>query len=180
MAASDEQITGARIEAGAVGRHLSAGTVLIDDEATVDALVRNAPGCGVVHLACHGLFRAENPMFSGLRLGDRWVTAAEVMELDLPGSLVTLSACESGRSRVVRGDETLGLTWAFLGAGAATMVVSLWLVQDEAAVGLMDSLYRRLAGATSPATALRQAQLETRESYSHPYFWAPFVLIGKR
>ncbi|MGH8875686.1 MAG: CHAT domain-containing protein, partial [Acidimicrobiia bacterium] len=177
---ADDRIPGAVREAQAVAAHLGAATVLTGGEATLAMLRLLAPRSRALHLACHGLFRAENPMFSALRLGDRWVTASEVTGLGLPGSLVTLSACESGRSRVVGGDEILGLTRAFLAAGAATLVVSLWLVQDEATVELMEAWARRVAARERPVAALRAAQLEAKERHSHPYFWAPFVLIGGR
>jgi CHAT domain-containing protein len=133
-----------------------------------------------VHLACHGLFRADNPMFSSLKLHDGWLTAAEVMRLDLAGALVTLSACESGRNEVFAGDEPIGLTRAFLGVGASTLVVSLWLVQDEATALLMEKYYERLRGNMGPAEALRAAQLAIMDEYPHPYYWAPFITVGKR
>jgi CHAT domain-containing protein len=146
----------------------------------VDALRSAASGCGVLHLACHGLFRADNPMFSSLKLHDGWLTAADAMRLDLKGTLVTLSACESGRNEVFAGDELIGLTRAFLGAGAATLAVSLWLVQDETTASLMARYYERLRDGAGPAEALRAAQLAIKDEHPHPYYWAPFVLIGRR
>jgi CHAT domain-containing protein len=133
-----------------------------------------------LHLACHGLFRADNPMFSSLKLHDGWLTAADVMQLDLTGALVTLSACESGRNEVFAGDELIGLTRAFLGVGAPALVVSLWLVQDETTASLMEKYYEQLRDGAGPAEALRTAQLAIMEERPHPYYWAPFVLVGKR
>ena len=126
------------------------------------------------------MFRADNPMFSSLKLQDGWLTAADVMRLDLSGALVTLSACESGRNEVFEGDEPIGLTRAFLGVGVSTLVVSLWLVQDEATTSLMEEYYERLRGGAGPAEALRGAQLAIKDEYPHPYYWAPFILVGKR
>jgi CHAT domain-containing protein len=146
----------------------------------VAAFLDAAPGSDILHLACHGLFRADNPIFSALKLSDGWLTAADVMPLDLAGSLVLLSACESGRSQVIGGDEILGLTRAFLGAGATTVVVSLWLVQDQTTAALMGTWYKRLSSGDAPTTALRAAQLEIKSHYPHPYYWAPFVPIGRR
>jgi CHAT domain-containing protein len=94
--------------------------------------------------------------------------------------LVTLSACESGRGTVLLGDEVIGLPRAFLGAGAASVVVSLWLVQDETTVTLMTHWYRQLRERMGRAASLRAAQEVLRERYPHPYYWAPFVLIGQR
>jgi CHAT domain-containing protein len=116
-------------------------------------------------------------MFSSLRLFDRWMTASEILPLDLSGATVVLSACESARSMSARGDEMLGLARAFLGAGASTLVASLWPADDAVTARLMEHWYdaRRLLG---PADALRQAQLEVLAEHPHPYQWAPFVTIG--
>ena len=119
-------------------------------------------------------------MFSSLKLHDGWLTAADVMQLDLAGALVTLSACESGRNEVLAGDELIGLTRAFLGAGASTLVASLWIVQDQTTASLMEKYYGRLRDGAEPAEALRAAQLAIKEEHTHPYYWAPFVLVGKR
>jgi tetratricopeptide (TPR) repeat protein len=180
MGAEDPSIPTATLEARAVAQRLSGAELRTGVEATIEALKSNSPGCDVLHLACHGLFRSDNPMFSSLRLQDGWLTAADAMDLDLSGALVVLSACESGRNEVIGGDEVIGLTRAFLGAGAATLMVSLWLVQDETTAELMGGWYERLRAGEERAAALRAAQLEIKERYSHPYYWAPFVLIGKR
>ena len=153
---------------------------MADGRATIDAIGEKAPGCGIVHLACHGMFRGDNPMFSSLKLHDGWLTAADVLGLDLGGALVTLSACESARNRVLAGDELIGLARGFLGAGAATLVASLWLVQDETTSLTMELWYARMRDGAGRTTALREAQLALKERRPHPYYWAPFVLIGQR
>ena len=180
MSVADPLIPAVEEEARAVAQYLPGAEVLSDEQATSAALWSAASGCSILHLACHGLFRADNPMFSSLKLHDGWLTAAEVMRLDLAGALVTLSACESGRNEVFAGDEPIGLTRAFLGVGASTLVVSLWLVQDEATASLMKKYYERLRGNVGPAEALRAAQLAIKDEYSHPYYWAPFIAVGKR
>jgi CHAT domain-containing protein len=180
MGVADPLIPAAEKEAQAVAQHLPGAEVLSDERATSDALRAAASGRPILHLACHGLFRADNPMFSSLKLHDGWLTAADVMRLDLAGALVTLSACESGRNEVFEGDELIGLTRAFLGAGASSLVVSLWLVQDEATALLMEEYYERLRAGAGPAEALRGAQLAIKDEYPHPYYWAPFVVVGQR
>ncbi len=180
MSVPDPLIPAVTEEARAVARHLPGAEVLNDGRATTDALQSVSTGCDVLHLACHGLFRSDNPMFSSLKLHDGWLTAADIMHLDLAGTLVTLSACESGRNEVFGGDELIGLTRAFLGVGASTLVVSLWLVQDEATASLMEKYYERLRDGSGPAEALRAAQLAVKDEHPHPYYWAPFVLVGKR
>lgn len=165
-------------EVTAIAGLLPAAHVLRDDAATRAAVAARAAGCRTLHLACHGLFRADNPLYSALQLGDGWLTAADVLGLDLSGALVVLSACESGRGTAIGGDEVLGLARSFLGAGARTLVVSLWLVHDGAAAELMVDWYRRLGAGSRPASALREAQLALRARRPHPYYWAPFALTG--
>ncbi|WP_219416276.1 CHAT domain-containing protein [Pseudonocardia nigra] len=166
-------------EVATVADALPGARLGLGEEATRAALRSGAPGCGIVHIACHGLFRPENPMFSALRLHDGWLTAADVLDLDLDRALVVLSACESGANRVVGGgDEVMGLPRAFLGAGAAAVVVSLWLVQDDTTEALMRHWYAGLRSGQDGATALRAAQLALRADRPHPYHWAPFVFIG--
>jgi CHAT domain-containing protein len=154
--------------------------VLLDAEATIAGFRAEIGRSDIVHLACHGLFRADNPMYSALRLHDGWLTAADVLASRCEGAHVALSACESGRSQVVGGDEALGLTRAFLGAGAATVVVSQWIVQDETAAPLMAAYYNSLKQGVAPVQALRTAQLAIRDAHAHPYYWAPFALVGRR
>jgi CHAT domain-containing protein len=154
--------------------------LLAGDAATATSLRAALPGPDAVHLACHGLFRADNAGFSALKLEDGWLTALDLLDYNFTGSLVVLSACESGRSRPLPGDELLGLPRALLGAGAATVVVSQWLVQDDAAADLMAHFYRELSNGHNPTAALRSAQLALRQQHPHPYYWAPFVVMGAR
>ena len=180
LGVADPSIPAVAEETQAVVQHLPAAELLRDEQATVEALRLKVPGCGVLHLACHGMFRVDNPMFSSLKVGDGWLAASDVTRLDLAGALVTLSACESGRNVVYAGDELMGLTRAFLGAGATTLVASLWLVQDETTAKLMEKWYEHLSEGVGRATAMRNAQLALKDKYPHPYYWAPFVLIGRR
>jgi CHAT domain-containing protein/tetratricopeptide (TPR) repeat protein len=180
MSVADPLIPAVTDEARAVARQLPGAEVLSDRRATVNALRAKAPDCAVLHLACHGMFRADNPMFSALKLHDGWLAATEAMQLDLEGALVTLSACESGRSQIFAGDELIGLMRAFLGAGASTLGVSLWLVQDKTTAWLMEKWYEQLRDGVGRAAALRSAQLALKEKLPHPYYWAPFILIGQR
>jgi len=179
FAVADPLIPFAQQEAAAVGRHLPQARLHLGRQATLERLRAASAGSDLLHLACHGVFRRDNPLFSSLKLHDGWLTAGDVLHLPLAGAFVTLSACESGRSQVLGGDELLGLPYAFLGAGAAGLLVSLWLVEDEATAALMPAFYQQLAHGASYPAALRQAQLELRATHPHPYYWAPFVLIGR-
>jgi len=184
MGVADALIPEVDAEARSVARQLERAGVqtelLTGELAKRERLQLNATECDVIHLACHGLFRADNPMFSALKFHDDWLMAADVMQLHLDSSLVSLSACESGRNQVILGDEVIGFPRAFIGAGASSVLVSLWLVQDETTVALMSDWYQHISAGVSSAAALRYAQQALRERYPHPYYWAPFVLIGQR
>jgi CHAT domain-containing protein/tetratricopeptide (TPR) repeat protein len=156
-----------------------AATVLLDTEASLAHLRRALPGADVLHLACHGQFRADSPYFSALQLADGALTLREAAALPLQASLVTLSACETGLSRIAPGDEMLGLVRGFLLAGAPCVMATLWTVDDAGTAQLMRDFYRAWACGTAPAQALRTAQLALREHRPHPYHWAPFVLYGR-
>jgi len=149
------------------------------ERATFSAFTENAANFDVLHLACHGQFRPENPMFSSLHLADGWVTVRDVCSQRLKAEVVTLSACETGLHKVFAGDEILGLARGFLSAGAKSLVLSLWTVNDKATIELMSVFYKNLQpGETVPAS-LRAAQIGFIKRDAHPYFWSPFVLIGR-
>ncbi len=110
---------------------LSTGVALCEEQATLAQLRRLAPDSHVLHLATHGCFRGDNPLFSGLALADGWLTMLDVFNLQLKASLVVLSACQTGRSMIGGGDELMGLMRAFLAAGAASLISTLWTVEDN-------------------------------------------------
>lgn len=143
---------------------------------------------GFLHFATHGLLNDKNPELSGIVLSmvnergqpeDGYLTLRDIFRLDLPTHLVVVSACETGVGQAVRGEGLIGLTRGFMNAGAKSVVVSLWRVEDEATAELMQRFYAHMFGKNkiSPAAALRQAKLEMIGDY-HPYHWAGFVLQG--
>jgi CHAT domain-containing protein len=153
--------------------------------ATLAEFYRIAPECRTIHLATHGDFRADNPLFSGLILADGSLTTMDIFNLRLKASLVTLSACQTGRSVVGGGDELLGLMRAFLSAGAASVALTLWAVEDRSTALLMKSFYHNMVEGYGKGQALRMAQLQILQQESeisgkpaHPYRWAPFILVG--
>jgi CHAT domain-containing protein len=95
-------------------------------------------------------------------------------------SLVTLSACESGLGRTERGDEVMGFNRSFLNAGASSLVSSLWPVDDDSTEFLMTAMYTELSRGADLQLAMQKAQIAAmkRPRFQHPFFWAPFVLIG--
>lgn len=150
------------------------------EEATTEAFRAHAPHCRRIHLATHALFRADNPLFSGLRFADGWLLARDLYEMRLDCDLATLSACRTGVSYVEPGDELFGLLRGFLSAGARSVAVSFWAADDQATAELMERFYALLAQGLGKAAALRAAQQETRARYPHPYHWAAFALVGQR
>jgi CHAT domain-containing protein len=153
--------------------------VRIGEDATVGAVRSLAPEADVLHLACHGQFRPDNPMFSALHLADGWLTARDAYDLRLRCSLVTLSACETGINAVTPGDELLGLVRGFLAAGAPALLVSLWPVDDATTVQFMRHFYAAWLSGATLAAAHRAAQCALLAQSPHPFFWSPFVLFGR-
>jgi CHAT domain-containing protein len=160
-------------------RGLHAGArVRVGPAATRAALAREGRGARVVHVASHASFREDDPMQSGLLLGDGWLTLGEVHRLRLDAEVLVLSGCATGRSFVSEGEDLLGLLSGFLRAGAANLVTSLWRVSDASSARFMESFHRSLAAGAAPAAAIRAASLDVREAFPHPHDWAPFVLTG--
>jgi len=166
-------------EIGALAELFPDPVSLLDEQATMAALQQQATTADVLHLACHGHYRPDNPLFSALRLADGWLSVRDAYSLELRCELVTLSACETGVSTVSPGDELIGLARGFFSAGAPSLLVSLWTVEDEATADLMTTFYTRLHAGDTPAAALRHAQCELMRRRPHPYFWSPFILLGR-
>jgi CHAT domain-containing protein/tetratricopeptide (TPR) repeat protein len=133
----------------------------------------------LIHIATHGRFRQDNPMFSGIRLGDAYLSLYDLYHLKLNADLVTLSGCATGMNVVTAGDELLGLIRGLLYAGAQSVLLSLWDVHDRSTAELMEAFYRRYCDGGENASALRGAMIELREKHPHPYYWAAFALTGK-
>jgi CHAT domain-containing protein len=168
--------------------------LLVGDGATESRFKAIAGRFGVLHLATHGYFNKLNPLLSGIELeaddaDDGLLEVHEVLELHLVADLVTLSACETALgggyfAEVPAGDEFVGMTRSFLAAGSASVLATLWEVDDRSSVRLMKRFYEQLGKPTqagNKAGALARAQREFRSSgeQRHPYFWAPFILVGK-
>lgn len=132
----------------------------------------------VLHLACHGQFRADSPSFSSLELADGPLTLLDAQDLPVAGSLVALSACETGLSAVAPGNELLGLVRGFMLAGAPNVLATLWTVDDGCTADLMAGFYAGLCAGQPPAAALQAAQLRLVRQGLHPFYWAAFTLHG--
>jgi len=152
--------------------------ILAGSDATKDNLMKLAPQARFLHLASHGYFRRDNPMFSFLRLVDSQLSFYNLLDLSLNAEMVTLSACHTGVNKVFPGDELHGLMRGFLYAGAPALIVSLWAVNDRSTSQLMREVYLQIKMGKNKREALRLAQLVVKDEYGHPYYWAPFVLMG--
>jgi CHAT domain-containing protein len=153
--------------------------LLIGEAATATAVRERGLETGLLHIATHGVYRQDNPMFSGIRLGDGYLNLYDLYQMRISARLVTLSGCATGMNVVAAGDELLGLQRGLFCAGATTLLLSLWDVHDESTAELMRGFYGKYVGTGNLAGSLRQAMLEMREKYPHPYYWAPFVIVGK-
>ncbi len=179
LAVADEMTPYINEEVEALRALLPKARFFVGAEAREDKLRQYGPSAGKLHIAAHGIFRADNPMFSSIRLGDSWLNLFDIFNLQLGAELTTLSACETGMNAVWEGDELLGLARGFLYAGTPSLVVSLWTVNDRSTALLMKRFYEGLQKDLSKSLALQQAVIEVKADFPHPYYWAPFVLMGK-
>lgn len=168
----------------AAGRFPAESRRVLTGEAASEATLRAfAPGARVVHVAAHGAISDWEPLASAILLSpgdghDGWLRASEVFGLGLDADLVVLSGCSTGLGKL-SGEGLLGLSRAFLYAGADQLLVSLWDVSDRATAELMDAFYAARAAGRSDPAALRAAQLDVRARYPHPFLWAGFSLVGR-
>ena len=188
-----QPLPAARGEAITVGRRFGDKVIVRLGEAATESAARGLSGrWRFIHFACHGILDARFPLDSGLMLApepggaeDGFLQAWEVFEnLRIDADLVVLSACETGLGEERGGEGLIGLTRAFLYAGARNVVATSWSVADDSTARLVDAFYSALAAGAAPSEALRQAQLSLLVSrpgepdQSHPFHWAAFGIIG--
>jgi CHAT domain-containing protein/tetratricopeptide (TPR) repeat protein len=166
-------------EVRAVAGALPDSEVFVGGAAPLEVLRVRGAHSRFVHVATHGWFRQDNPMFSSISLGDSQLNLFDLYQLNLPCELVTLSGCGTGLNMVVGGDELLGLVRGLFYAGAQGVLVTLWDVSDQSTAEFMELFYAGLRGEKNKAEAVQGAMAEIRRRYPHPYYWAPFVLVGK-
>ena len=164
--------------------------IYLKEKATEENVKRdgNLAGFNYLHFASHGYIDENNPDLSSLVLTkagdsgeDGLLQSKEIYNLKLMTDLVVLSACRTGLGKLVRGEGIVGLTRAFMYAGAPSVLVSLWSVSDNSTATLMGEFYTGLIKSRLNKTdALRRAQLKlmNSEKFAHPFYWAPFVLVG--
>ena len=154
------------------------------EKATKGAVKKRASQFDIIHFASHGEYVPENPLASCIRLApenedDGRLEANEIFDMDMKADLVVTSACQTSIGQIGKGDEVVGLTRAFLYAGASSVLGSLWSINDEATSVFMKEFYPNLK-TMDKAKALQHAQIKMIRSkdYSSPFYWAAFNLTG--
>jgi len=141
-----------------------------------------------VIFATHGYFNKDNPGIMEPILAltcvppgtDGYLRMSEVMGLKMNADMVALTACQTGLGRMISGEGTMGMGRAFQYAGARSVLMTLWSVEDKSSVQLVESFFRHMQEGKSKSEALRLARDEIRRAgYDHPFFWAPFILVGE-
>jgi len=187
LAVADPGIHDATQEVEAIGKlYPGRSKIVAQNPANKEDVKTWVSNYNVVHLSVHGKFNASDPLLSYLQFKDAppdngRLTAAEMFGLPLQkNSLVVLSACETGRVEATHANEVLGMVRSLLYAGAGTLVLSDWEVNAGSTRLWMETFYKE-GQTNSPAEAARLAlvAVKSRPEYSHPFFWAPFVMTGK-
>ena len=191
LAPRPADLPASRREVAAVARLGGADAQVLTGQAASEAAFRrDAPGRRVLHLATYGVLNKRNPLFSYVDLAaggeqDGRLEVHEIFGLHLAADLVVLSACQTGLGSgalgdVPSGDDWVGLTRAFLDAGAASVVATLWPVDDWATAALMERFYEGYGKDGNPVGALAAAQraLLAAPATRHPFYWAGVVSVG--
>ncbi len=163
--------------------------VLTGAAAREETFKKRAADFQILHFATHGVINDHAPLYSYLLMSqenlapneDGLLEAWELMRMNLHARLAVLSACETARGRISDGEGVIGLAWAFLAAGCPTEVVSQWKVDTASNRELLINFHRRVRAGATAAEALRRASLDLakKPAYRHPFYWAPFVVVGR-
>jgi CHAT domain-containing protein len=162
-------------------------TVIRKERAQPAVYAQSAPGnFDYIHFVAHGVANSQYPLESAVILSsdgkEYELRARDVVTRRLKASLVSLSSCRSAGARIYAGEGLVGFPWAFLQAGARSVVAGLWDVDDESTARLMSQLYAAIGRGRDPAAALREAKLnliQTSPNWSKPYYWGPFELFTR-
>lgn len=179
MGIPDERAPHILAEVQSVASILPKTELFLGGQATAEVLKTKGAQSALLHIATHGTYRQDNPMFSGIRLGDGYLNLYDLYQMRLSARHVTLSGCATGMNFVAAGDELLGLQRGLFCAGAGSLLLSLWDVHDRSTAELMQAFYKGFTESSDMAGSLQSAMKRLREQNPHPYFWAPFVLVGQ-
>ena len=157
-------------------------------EATKAEVIKRMSSVGIIHIAAHGNKRngeialSPNSGWTSRfpQKKDFILQMSDVLAANLRARLVVLSCCHSGRGRLLKGEGVVGIARAFLAAGARSVLISLWAIDDEATMVFMKSFYQHLKEGKTASAAVHQSIKSLRESeeFSKMRYWAPFQLIG--
>jgi tetratricopeptide (TPR) repeat protein len=177
-------------EVETICRYYLKAVAKIGSEATEAFFRAHSMGSRYMHLATHGYLDPEQPMYSGLELSDGILQTYEIFNMDIDVDLAVLSGCQTGLGQFKLGGGYVGLSRAFFYSGTPSLLVSLWSVSDPSTAEFMTQFYKNLRRGMNKTEALREAKewmikegYHTDEygnvtNYGHPYYWAPFILIG--
>lgn len=176
----------AEVEGKTLSTLFPKGEVYYREKATETLAKERSSDFNIIHFATHGEFNDRQPLQSGLLLAkdnenDGFLQVHEIFGMDLANAnLVTLSACETALSKITGGDDLVGLSRGFIYAGTPSLLATLWKVDDQSTAILMEHFYKNWQSGMSKPEALRQAQisLKAMPQYKHPFYWAPFVMVG--
>ncbi len=184
-------LPGTQLEANAIKADFPSALIRTGAKAQESIAKAEAPRHRFLHFATHGFFNDASPLDSAIVLAqpptngagsedDGLLTAREIFDLNWPADLVVLSACNTARGGQSAGEGVVGLSWALFVAGAPSQVLSQWAVADASTAQLMQGLYSNLKAGRPKGEALREASLGLMKDgkHGHPFYWAPFVLIG--
>jgi CHAT domain-containing protein len=180
-----QNLTSAEDEVNFISNLFNSKEVFLENNATENKVKAECSRFDIIHFACHGHFDLDNPTHSALFLAkdatdDGQLFVDEIFGLKLSQTqLVVLSACETGLSKIVQGDELIGLTRAFIYAGTPALVASLWSVNDQSTGILIKNFYSHFK-ADNKSGSLREAQLflKSQKQFTHPYYWSCFEMVG--
>ncbi len=176
------RLPSARLEGAMIAEILGNTTIIQGEDATRERLRAAMEQATLLHIAAHGAHRPDAPQLSFIQLEDGQLCVGDLFRVALSASLVTLSACDSGQLVVRAGDDPVGLARGFLAAGARSLLVSLWQLEDGCALRQMGEFYRRLAAGANKVAALRAVQCDWLASETgrlrHPFYWGALQLLG--
>lgn len=171
-----------------IGKLLGSETIFLNADATKRAFLKNAPHCGILHLAMHGAIDEKNPLNSGLIFSksadssSNYLTGYDLFGQQLTAGLAVLSACNTGNGELRRGEGVMSLARAFAFAGCPSTVMSLWSIPDESTSQVMLNFYTYLKQGESKDIALQKAKLDYLQNctpqYAIPNYWGATVVIG--
>ncbi len=176
-------------EVKAIASQFKRSMIFTGKNATESNFKKMAADFKLIHLATHNITDDQQPMYSKIVFArgdehngeDGYLQTYEIFDLKLHANLVTLSGCDTGLGKLRRGEGIIGMTRAFFYAGAASLLVSLWPVNDESTARLMTLFYANLRMGMSKSRALQQAKIAMIHSgdwQQNPFYWGPFILIG--